>query len=84
MSDAGPSDLEETLRLVTALAEQLTRSQLAEGSISPARLKVLISAARFLHDNNVPWPPVVREAMGKVADRMEAARSPSGDSEADA
>src|SRR6478609_698639 len=72
-AEAHPADLDATLRLVTALAEQLMRSQLAEGSISPERLRGLISGAQFLHDNNVPWPPVVREAMDKIADRMEAA-----------
>jgi len=80
-TDAHPGDLDETLRLVTALAEQLTRSQFAEGSISPVRLRVLISSAQFLHDNNVPWPPVVREAMGRLADRMEAAKLVSGGGE---
>jgi hypothetical protein len=83
MNDAEPADLDETLRLVTALAEQLMTSQLAESSVSPARIKVLISAAQFLHDNNVSWPPIVREAMSKLAYRMEAAKAVSGGGEAE-
>lgn len=81
--DAQPADFDETVRLVTALAEQLLASQTAEGSIPPERLRVLISAAQFLHDNDVPWPAVVREAMDKIADQMEAAKSASGGREAD-
>ncbi|MGH1575124.1 hypothetical protein ACRAWG_36365 [Methylobacterium sp. P31] len=65
--------MDEILRLVVALAQQMLASEMTEPSITPERLKVLMSAAQFLHDNDVPWPPVVREAMGKIAERMEAA-----------
>lgn len=85
MSQPGdqPADFDETVRLVTVLAEQLLASQTAEGSISPERLRVLISAAQFLNDNDVPWPAIVRAAMDKIANRMEAAKSASGGREAD-
>lgn len=73
-ADAQPEELREILRLATALAEQFMQSEAAEDAAHPERLKALISSAQFLHDQGVSWPPVLREAVGKAAERMEAIR----------
>lgn len=75
-ADAHPDELHEVLRLATALAEQFMQSEAAEVSAHPERLKALISSAQFLHDHDVSWPPVLREAVGKAVERMEAIRGP--------
>lgn len=71
-ADALPQELDETLHLLTALATHLLASEIEEPAIAPERVKVMISAARFLQENDVPWPPVVREALNRIAQRMEA------------
>ena len=68
--DAQPQDLDEVLRLATALAEQLLASEIPAQSMSPVRIKALIGAAQFLHENDLPWPAVVQEALDKVRERM--------------
>ncbi|MGU3546249.1 hypothetical protein [Methylobacterium sp. A52T] len=72
-TDAQPEELNEILRLATALAEQFLQSK-TEESAHPERLKALISAAQFLHEHDVAWPPALREAVGNAVQRMEAVR----------
>ena len=76
--DALPHDLNEVLRLATALAEQMLASEITVHSMSPARLTALIGAAQFLHENDVPWPPAVQEALDKIREHMEAAKLEPG------
>lgn len=71
-ADAQPQELDEILRLVTALAEQLLASGNSERSISPERLRVMVSAAQFLHDNDVPWSPAVQKILNEIAGQREA------------
>jgi len=73
-TDAPPEELHEILRLATALAEQFLRSDPAEDAAHPESLKILISSAQFLHDHDVSWPRVLREAVGKAVERMESVR----------
>lgn len=70
--DAQPQDLDEVLRLATALAEHVLTSEITASSISPARLRALIGAAQFLHENDLPLPAAVHEALDKIRERMEA------------
>ncbi|MCJ2059791.1 hypothetical protein MKL09_25075 [Methylobacterium sp. J-048] len=65
----------EVLRLATALAEQMLASQIMGRSISGAQFTALVSAARLLQDNDVPWPPLVQEVVHELAERMHAAGS---------
>ena len=81
--DALSEDLDEVLRLVTALAEQMLASEITAGSISPARLTALIGATQFLADNDVPWPAAVQEAVDKVRQRMEATKLAPDDGDAE-
>ena len=73
--DAQPHDLDEVLRLATALAERLLASEIPALSISPVRVKALIGAAQFLHENDVPWPAAVQDALDKIREHMAAAKS---------
>jgi hypothetical protein len=78
--DAQPRDLDEVLRLATALAEQLLADEIAARSMSPARAKALIGAAQFLHENDVPWPAAVQEVLDKIREQMAAAKlKPNGE-----
>ena len=64
----------EVLRLATALAEQMLASQIMGRAISGDQFTALVSAARLLQDNDVPWPPLVQEVVHELAERLEAAR----------
>ncbi|WP_091721854.1 hypothetical protein [Methylobacterium phyllostachyos] len=64
--DAHPRDLDEVLRLATALAEQMLASEIPAQSISRPRLRALIGAAQFLDENDVAWPAAVHEALDKI------------------
>jgi hypothetical protein len=77
MSDDAPhpGDLDEVLRLATAVAEQILASESPAQSMTPPRLKALIGAAQFLDDNDVPWPAAVQEALEKIREHMEGAKS---------
>jgi hypothetical protein len=77
--DTQPRDLDEVLRLETALAEQMLASEIPAGSMSPERLKALIAGAQFLHDKDVPWPAEVHEALDKIREHIEAAKSEPDD-----
>lgn len=85
MSDdeAHPRDLDEVLRLATALAKQMLASEIPTQSISRARLTALIGAAQFLDDNDVPWPATVQEALHKIREHMGAAKSEPDDGDAE-
>lgn len=82
-NDAQPRDLEEVLRLATALAEQLLASEIPARSMSHVRGKALIGVAQFLHENDVPWPAAVQEALGKIREHMAAAKSEPDDGDAE-
>lgn len=71
--DAHPLDLDEVLRLATALAEQLLASEIPAQSILRPRFRALIGAAQFLDDNDVPWPAAVQEALDRIRGHMNAA-----------
>lgn len=71
-ADAQPEELCEILRLAMTLAEQFLQSEAAEDSAHPERLKTFISAAQFLHDHEVAWPPILREAVSQAVERMQA------------
>lgn len=68
--DTQPADMDEVLRLVTALAEQILKFEIAAPSIDPARLMALMGAAQLLTDNDVPLPAPVHEALGQIRERM--------------
>jgi hypothetical protein len=78
--DTQPRDLDEVLRLETALAEQMLASEISGGSMSPERLKALIAGAQFLQEQDVPWPAAVHEALDRIREQMDVAKSePDGE-----
>jgi hypothetical protein len=78
--DAEPKGLAEVLCLANELAEQVLALQVMQRSIPENQLVALVSAARFLHENEVAWPPLVQEVVQEIAAKMEAIRSePAGD-----
>lgn len=81
--DAQPRDLDEVLRLATALAEQMLASEISARSFTPARLTALIGAAQFLHENDVPWPAAVQAILDKIRERVDATKSGSNDGDAE-
>ncbi|KNY20255.1 hypothetical protein [Methylobacterium sp. ARG-1] len=62
----------EVLTLSTTLANQILGSQAMGRPFAEGALTALVGAARFLHDNRVPWPPVVQDAIDMLAKKMEA------------
>ncbi|CAA2160490.1 hypothetical protein WYO_0317 [Methylobacterium sp. GXF4] len=73
--DPRAAKMPEVLRLATALAEQMLASQIMGRAISGEQFTALVSAARLLQDNNVPWPPLVQEVVHELAERMNAVGS---------
>lgn len=71
-SDAQSEKMHEIVQLTTALAQEVLRSNATKEPSYTDRRKVLENAAQFLYDHNVPWPPVVCEAVAKAAERVEA------------
>jgi hypothetical protein len=65
----------DILRLSTALADQMVRSRASGHSFSDDQLAALVRAARFLHERNVPWPPLVQDVVDMLAAEMEAVRA---------
>ena len=80
--DAQPPKLDEVLRLSEALAEQMLESQILGHEIPTQKLTALISAARFLQDNGVPWPAMVDEVVQEIGKRMAAAKLEPSDEDA--
>ncbi|MCJ2093927.1 hypothetical protein MKK67_15710 [Methylobacterium sp. J-072] len=74
-TDPKAAKMPEVLRLATALAEQMLASQIMGRAISPEQFTALVSAARLLQDNDVPWPPLVQEVVQELAERLDAAGS---------
>ena len=74
-----PVRIRDILRLSTTLAEQLMRSPDLVGTLTDDQLTILVRAARFLHDNDVPWPSPLQKAIDALAVQMEAVRDASTD-----
>lgn len=81
--DAQLNDPDEVLRLATSLAEQMLATEISARSMAPTRIKALIGAAQFLHENDMPWPAAVHEALDKIREHMAAAKSEQDDGDAD-
>lgn len=69
---AQSDQIQEIIRLMTALANEVLRSDIGELEPQADRGEVLISAAQLLYDHNVPLPPVVCEAVIKAVERVGA------------
>lgn len=63
--------LDEILQLSTMLAEQVLESRVTGRQFSDGQLTALVKAAWFLHESEVPWPPVVQEAIEILAHHVE-------------
>ncbi|MHB2210906.1 hypothetical protein [Methylobacterium sp. CM6257] len=68
-------DVRHILRLSTALAEQILGLDKTDHPLSENEVAALVKAARFLYDNDVPWPAVVQKAIDMLAEQMEAVRA---------
>jgi hypothetical protein len=73
-ANAEPTKMSEVLRLANELAEQMLGSQIMGRSIPTSHLTALVTAARYLTDNNITWPPLVQEVVREMAERLESAR----------
>ncbi|MCJ2019211.1 lipopolysaccharide biosynthesis protein [Methylobacterium sp. E-065] len=68
--------MDEIIQLITALSKEILQSDIAKDEPFSDRSNVLLSAAQLLHDYNVPWPPVVCEAVIKTVERVGAIGDP--------
>ena len=66
-----PNKLAEVAGLAAAIADRILEQHEAGTSIPPEQFRMLISAARMLFDNGVPWPPSVEYLVMDVAKRAE-------------
>jgi hypothetical protein len=71
-----PNKMAEVAGLAAAIADHILALHEAGATIPPEQFRMLVSAARMLLDNHVPWPPSVEYLVMQVARRIEAAESP--------
>lgn len=62
----------EIVQLTMALAEELLGSDIMKDEAFFDRRDVLVNAAQLLHDHDVPWPPVVCEAVIRAVEGADA------------
>ena len=67
--DAGSDEMAEVLRLSTAPLGYVLITLLAEEPVPPHLTIALINDAYLLRDNDLPWPPVLAQALHELADR---------------
>lgn len=77
--DAEPEGIADILRLANELAEQVLALQVMQRPIPQQQLVALVGAARFFHENEVPWPPLVQEVVQEIAAKMEPLQSEPAD-----
>ncbi|WP_267428086.1 lipopolysaccharide biosynthesis protein [Methylobacterium sp. GC_Met_2] len=71
-ADDQAEPMDKIIQLMTALSKEILQSDITKDELFSDRRNVLLSAAQLLHDHNVPWPPVVCEAVIKAAERVSA------------
>jgi hypothetical protein len=81
VSDSGdqPNRMAEIAGLAASLADRILEKQEAGTSIPPELFRMLVQAARILHDNGVAWPPSVDFLVMEVGRRIEAEEAGPGD-----
>ncbi|MCJ2139477.1 hypothetical protein [Methylobacterium sp. E-066] len=70
-----PVRVEQILRMSTALAEQFLIAQASGGPFDEKHIEAVTVAARFLLENELPWPPVVGEAIEVLAGRVDEVKA---------
>ena len=74
---ADPSDkLAEVAGLATAIADHILALNAAGTPIPREQFNMFVSAARMLHDNDVPWSPSVERVVMAVAERLKQIEAP--------
>lgn len=74
-----PEKLGEIAGLAASLADRILEKHQAGTTIPPELFRMLVRAARILHDNGVAWPPSVEFLVMEVGRRVEEADTPGGD-----
>jgi hypothetical protein len=75
VSNPGDQDhkMAEIAGLAASLADRILEKHEAGQSIPPELFRMLVRAARILHDNDVSWPPSVEFLVMEVGKRVEQA-----------
>lgn len=73
LNDPHASQSAEVTRLATAVADLILQQRAAGTSIPLEHFRLLVSAARMLHENDAPWPPSVDYILREVARYLEQA-----------
>ncbi|WP_020092306.1 hypothetical protein [Methylobacterium sp. 285MFTsu5.1] len=81
-ADAELPKQDEILALAAMLAEQILAAQSEGQPFTQPQFNALVSATRFLHENNVPWPPIVQQALDLFAEQIEAIKLEPSEDEA--
>jgi hypothetical protein len=64
----------EVQRLATALAARVRYAQLVGRPVYEEQIAALVSAARFLDEQDAPWPPMVEEVLTELAKAIDGDR----------
>lgn len=77
MTDPGDqtNKMAEIAGLAASLADRILEKHAAGTSIPPELFKMLVRAARILHDHRVPWPPSVEFVVMEVGRRVAEAQA---------
>ncbi|MBE7158622.1 hypothetical protein MMSR116_17840 [Methylobacterium mesophilicum SR1.6/6] len=80
---ASPARLSEVRRLTEALIDQVLEAQILGRPVPEEQSTALIKAAFFLRDCNLPWSPMLVQALhGLGRDTNEAASEDTAEAEA--
>ncbi len=74
-----PGQMSEIAGLAASLADRILEKHAAGSTIPPDLFRMLVRAARVLHDGGVPWPPSVDFLIMEVGRRVEEAEAGGGD-----
>jgi hypothetical protein len=81
--DAGqPDGAAEVSGLAAEIADRILEQHAAGIAIPPEQFVTLVTAARMLLSNGVPWPPSVEQVVMEVAKRAEEAKAASAGTDA--
>ncbi|MDQ0449197.1 hypothetical protein [Methylobacterium aerolatum] len=69
----------EIAGLASSLADRILEKHAAGTTIPPDLFRMLVRAARVLHDGGIPWPPSVDFLIMEVGRRVEEAEAQGGD-----
>ena len=74
-AEGQPDKLDEVARLATLIADRILEAQITGHQIPPEQFTALVDAARLLQEQDVPWPPLVKQVLYEAGNRFSDAEA---------